>query len=46
MSDASIGQALQEMGVDYAQGYHFGRPNPFAEVMEEIAGNSLQVSSA
>ncbi|MCU7803721.1 MAG: DUF1631 family protein [Candidatus Thiodiazotropha sp. (ex Lucinoma borealis)] len=46
VSDASIGQALQEMGVDYAQGYHFGRPQPFAEVLEEIAGNSLQISSA
>ncbi|MEW8049357.1 MAG: DUF1631 family protein [Candidatus Thiodiazotropha sp.] len=43
VSDASIGKALQEMGVDFAQGYHFGRPRPFADVLQEIVGERQQI---
>ncbi|MFC1316072.1 MAG: DUF1631 family protein [gamma proteobacterium symbiont of Ctena orbiculata] len=46
VSDASIGKALQEMGVDFAQGYHFGRPKVFSEVLQEIAGDRQQISTA
>jgi diguanylate cyclase (GGDEF)-like protein len=46
VSDASIGKALREMGVDYAQGYHFGRPRPFSDVLQEIVGVGQQLSSA
>ncbi|MEW8691221.1 MAG: DUF1631 family protein, partial [Candidatus Thiodiazotropha endolucinida] len=46
VSDASIGKALQEMGVDFAQGYHFGRPRIFTEVLQEIAGDRQQISTA
>ncbi|MES9895498.1 MAG: DUF1631 family protein [Candidatus Thiodiazotropha endolucinida] len=46
VSDASIGKALQEMGVDFAQGYHFGRPRVFSEVLQEIAGDRQQISTA
>ncbi|MES9816779.1 MAG: DUF1631 family protein [Candidatus Thiodiazotropha sp.] len=46
VSDASIGKALLEMGVDFAQGYHFGRPRVFTEVLQEIAGDRQQISTA
>ncbi|MEW8467917.1 MAG: DUF1631 family protein [Candidatus Thiodiazotropha sp.] len=46
VSDASIGKALQEMGVDFAQGHHFGRPRPFAEVLREIVEDPAQISNA
>jgi EAL domain-containing protein (putative c-di-GMP-specific phosphodiesterase class I) len=46
VSDASIGKALQEMGVDFAQGYHFGRPRDFSDVLQEIVGNRAQASQA
>ncbi|MCU7933319.1 MAG: DUF1631 family protein [Candidatus Thiodiazotropha sp. (ex Dulcina madagascariensis)] len=45
VSDASIGQALRDMGVDYAQGYHFGRPRPFADLLEEIANEHQRIST-
>ncbi|MES9971329.1 MAG: DUF1631 family protein [Candidatus Thiodiazotropha sp.] len=46
VSDASIGKALKEMGVDYAQGYHFGRPRVFADVLQEIVGDQQRISNA
>ncbi|MES9993540.1 MAG: DUF1631 family protein [Candidatus Thiodiazotropha sp.] len=46
VSDASIGKALHEMGVDFAQGYHFGRPRPFAEVLQEIVEEPQIISNA
>jgi diguanylate cyclase (GGDEF)-like protein len=46
VSDASIGKALREMGVDYAQGYHFGRPRPFTDVLQELVGEGQQISNA
>ncbi|MEW8506499.1 MAG: DUF1631 family protein [Candidatus Thiodiazotropha sp.] len=46
VSDASIGKALQEMGVDYAQGYHYGRPKPFAEVLQEIVEGQPLITTA
>ncbi|MEW8584957.1 MAG: EAL domain-containing protein, partial [Candidatus Thiodiazotropha sp.] len=46
VSDASIGKALQEMGVDFAQGHHFGHPRPFAEVLQAIVEDAPQISSA
>jgi diguanylate cyclase (GGDEF)-like protein len=46
VSDASIGKALREMGVDYAQGYHFGRPRPFADLLQELVGERQEISNA
>ncbi|MCU7906641.1 MAG: DUF1631 family protein [Candidatus Thiodiazotropha sp. (ex Epidulcina cf. delphinae)] len=44
VSDAAIGQALRDMGVDYAQGYHFGRPRPFVDLLEEIVNEHQRIS--
>jgi diguanylate cyclase (GGDEF)-like protein len=46
VSDAAIGKALKEMGVDFAQGYHFGRPRAFSEILQEISGQRQQISNA
>jgi EAL domain-containing protein (putative c-di-GMP-specific phosphodiesterase class I) len=46
VSDASIGKALREMGVDFAQGYHFGRPRAFSDILQEITGEQQQISNA
>jgi EAL domain-containing protein (putative c-di-GMP-specific phosphodiesterase class I) len=46
VSDASIGKALKEMGVDFAQGYHFGRPRTFSDILQEISGQRQQISNA
>jgi diguanylate cyclase (GGDEF)-like protein len=46
VSDASIYKALQEMGVDFAQGYHCGRPGAFSDVLQEIVGERQQISNA
>ncbi|WP_316368367.1 DUF1631 family protein [Candidatus Thiodiazotropha sp. CDECU1] len=46
VSDASIGKALKEMGVDYAQGFHFGRPRTFVDVLQDIVGDRKQISNA
>ncbi len=36
VSNAEIGQALQTVGVDYGQGYHFSKPRPLKQVLAEI----------
>jgi EAL domain-containing protein (putative c-di-GMP-specific phosphodiesterase class I) len=36
VSSAEIAQALSGIGVDYAQGYHFGKPRPLVEVLDEL----------
>ncbi|MCG7993367.1 MAG: DUF1631 family protein [Candidatus Thiodiazotropha lotti] len=36
VSDETTAMALKHMGVDYGQGYHFGKPRPLAEVLNEI----------
>jgi diguanylate cyclase (GGDEF)-like protein len=46
VSDASIGKALLEMGVDFAQGHHFGRPRDFADVLQEIVADRSRLSHA
>lgn len=35
VEDQEILEILQELGVDYAQGYHISRPVPFEEIWEE-----------
>lgn len=46
VSDAHIAEALKSIGVDYAQGYHFGKPRPLAEILQEINPPQLNVSQA
>jgi diguanylate cyclase (GGDEF)-like protein len=36
VSDEKISLALKHIGVDYGQGYHFGKPRPLQEVLVEI----------
>jgi len=33
IEDAQTARTLAELGCDYAQGYHFGRPMPLAAVV-------------
>ncbi len=37
VTDEETGQALKNIGVDYGQGYHFGKPRPLKEVLNEVA---------
>ncbi|MEW8395056.1 MAG: EAL domain-containing protein, partial [Candidatus Thiodiazotropha sp.] len=37
VSDENTGLALKNMGVDYGQGYHYGKPRPLLELLTEIA---------
>ena len=43
VADEATGRALQDMGVDYAQGYHFGRPKPFTDQLDEIISSHQQI---
>jgi EAL domain-containing protein (putative c-di-GMP-specific phosphodiesterase class I) len=36
VSSAEIAQALMNIGVDYAQGYHYGKPRPLSDVLSEL----------
>lgn len=36
VSDETTSQALKNIGVDYGQGYHFGKPKPLKEMLAEI----------
>ncbi|MES9832641.1 MAG: DUF1631 family protein [Candidatus Thiodiazotropha sp. DIVDIV] len=40
VSDENTSQALTHMGVDYGQGYHFGKPRPLKEMLTEIIGTN------
>nr|MDT0666572.1 EAL domain-containing protein [Micromonospora sp. DSM 115978] len=33
-----LGVSLRDLGVDFAQGYHFGRPQPLEDLVGELAG--------
>lgn len=37
VEDQAIVEALQRIGIDYAQGYHLGRPVPLAEALAALA---------
>ncbi len=37
VADWETGQALKSIGVDYGQGFHFGKPRPLKELLSEIA---------
>lgn len=39
VTDADAACLLRESGVDYAQGYHIGRPRPVTEVLPHIGAN-------
>ncbi|MEW8627217.1 MAG: DUF1631 family protein [Candidatus Thiodiazotropha sp.] len=36
VSDETTAMALKHMGVDFGQGYHFGKPRPLVDVLNEI----------
>ncbi|MBW9263353.1 MAG: DUF1631 family protein [Candidatus Thiodiazotropha sp. (ex. Lucinisca nassula)] len=36
VSDETTAMALKHMGVDFGQGYHFGKPQPLTEVLNEL----------
>ena len=40
-----IMESLREIGVDYAQGYHIGRPIPFKEVFYGEKGAALDIAA-
>jgi EAL domain-containing protein (putative c-di-GMP-specific phosphodiesterase class I) len=37
-----IADAVRELGVDYAQGYAFGKPRPLKEVLTELSAEESQ----
>ena len=43
VSDDATARLLSAIGVDYAQGYHFGRPRPLTEILEPSI--SAQIAS-
>jgi EAL domain-containing protein (putative c-di-GMP-specific phosphodiesterase class I) len=44
VSSAEIAQALRGIGVDYAQGYHFGKPRPLCEILDELTPADLKAT--
>jgi len=36
VENQEIVELLQEIGVDYAQGYHYGKPAPLSSLLDEI----------
>jgi EAL domain-containing protein (putative c-di-GMP-specific phosphodiesterase class I) len=38
IADADTVRMLRQIGVDYAQGYHIGRPQPSAELLNPPPG--------
>ena len=44
VEDAAIVDSLQRIGVDYAQGYHYGRPRPLREVCDELVAQRRVVN--
>lgn len=45
VSSAEIAQALKNIGVDYAQGYHFGKPRSLSDILSELAPAQLESTS-
>ncbi|MEW8505908.1 MAG: DUF1631 family protein [Candidatus Thiodiazotropha sp.] len=45
VSDEITGSALKNMGVDYGQGYHFGKPRPLQEMLAEIVDEKGEVGA-
>ncbi|MBT2988999.1 MAG: DUF1631 family protein [Candidatus Thiodiazotropha sp. (ex Ctena orbiculata)] len=43
VSDENTGLALKNMGVDYGQGYHYGKPRPLQEMLAEIADEKGEI---
>jgi len=41
VEDQEILDMLREIGLDYAQGFHIGRPRPLDEILQEILGSDL-----
>jgi diguanylate cyclase (GGDEF)-like protein len=46
VSSAEIAQALISIGVDYAQGYHYGKPRPLSEILSQLAPAQLKDTGA
>lgn len=44
VSSAEIAQALSGIGVDYAQGFHFGKPRPLREILKELTPADLKAT--
>jgi EAL domain-containing protein (putative c-di-GMP-specific phosphodiesterase class I) len=40
--DEAICQVLRDIGVDYAQGYHFGKPKLFTEQLDEVVSRNMK----
>jgi EAL domain-containing protein (putative c-di-GMP-specific phosphodiesterase class I) len=45
VSDEDICEVLRSIGVDYGQGYHFGKPRPLKELLAEITGDHAETHS-
>ena len=39
---ADIAKEVRRLGVDYAQGYAYGRPEPLSEVLESLSHDESQ----
>jgi EAL domain-containing protein (putative c-di-GMP-specific phosphodiesterase class I) len=44
-SDETTAMALKHMGVDFAQGYHFGKPVPLRDTLKEIVVTASSVTN-
>lgn len=43
VENEAILMRLQSLGVDYAQGYLFGKPKPLAELVAELSQDEISV---
>ncbi|MCU7844653.1 MAG: DUF1631 family protein [Candidatus Thiodiazotropha sp. (ex Monitilora ramsayi)] len=45
VSEPDIAAALKTIGVDYGQGYHFAKPRPLSEILDEITQPQITVTT-
>jgi EAL domain-containing protein (putative c-di-GMP-specific phosphodiesterase class I) len=46
VEDAAVAERLAELGCPLAQGYHFGRPVPLAQIAAQLAGPKQRGAAA